>query len=247
MPLVVLPLADFLEAIGPLLVVLFWVLKQVFSSDEEALEDPEQPARRVRIGEDGEIIEEDVEPGEPKSIDDFLEEIRAAEEKPAVAKQMADEAEVVAAPVSVPAGPIDPFEEPPRQKPKPRKQPKRQKSAESPKPRPVVKNEKPRIGSKPGNQNTSDKRFAERTSHLGETIAQADDRIDARLHKKFDHQLGNLDKPIDSASNMGDRTSRSPITLSAQNLREMLSSPSGMRDAIILNEILQRPANRWED
>ncbi len=254
MPFVQLPLADFWEAVGPLLVFVFWILQQVFSASKEEDIEEEKPARRVRIGEDGEIIEEAVDPTQPKSIDDFLREIGATEEPAAGVDQAENEAEVMPSPVAMPARPIDPFEEPPRRKPKQRSQPDRQRTERSrqqrsPKRDQTPPAEKSTKRQRVNQQKLPDGQLTERSSHLGETIASADDRIDARLHQKFDHQLGNLDESDGGeakSTKKSERLSKPTTSMSAKNLRDLLSSPSGMRDAIILNEILTRPSDRWD-
>jgi hypothetical protein len=84
--------------------------------------------------------------------------------------------------------------------------------------------------------------FAERISHLGERVALADDQMSANVHAKFDHAVGRLSgAPIASAF-------QAPIAeiAPARQIADMLSSPTGVRQAIVLGEVLIRPEHRWD-
>lgn len=83
--------------------------------------------------------------------------------------------------------------------------------------------------------------LAEQAAHLGEGIAQSDERLEARLHSKFDDRpnrhrpnllMGAAEKP---------ETSTSPSPTTAESIAAMLKTPEGMRNAVVLNEILRRP------
>lgn len=98
--------------------------------------------------------------------------------------------------------------------------------------------------------NTSD--FGERISHLGEEVDQADDRMEAHMHEYFEHALGDLGATTSRASDStldddgapkgvpGAIKKRPPF-----NFRKLLRSPSSIRDAMILNEVLRRPEDHW--
>ncbi len=88
-------------------------------------------------------------------------------------------------------------------------------------------------------QSIASRSFEDQTSHLGETVAGADERLAARLQAKFDHQVGRLDhedRPVKPAK---------PVSSIAADIAKMLSSPQGVRQAVVLNEILTRPEERW--
>lgn len=89
----------------------------------------------------------------------------------------------------------------------------------------------------------STQQFTERASHLGEETALADDRLEAHLHQKFDHQLGTLTRSTMSAP--ATVTSGPAPTLSPSAVVEMLRSPQQIRNAIILSEVLARPDHQW--
>ena len=89
-------------------------------------------------------------------------------------------------------------------------------------------------------------KLAEHSSRLGEQVAQADERVEARLHQKFDHTLGDL--PARRAQREAadkKRREKNETTSLAEELAAMLATPQGVRQAVILHEVLSRPADRW--
>jgi hypothetical protein len=84
--------------------------------------------------------------------------------------------------------------------------------------------------------------FGWQSSQLGKRIIAEDENFDIQLNAKFDHTVGTLAalRPSDEPAALV-LPSESPVG----QLAAMLSSPSGMRQAIVLNEILQRPIDRW--
>lgn len=95
--------------------------------------------------------------------------------------------------------------------------------------------------------------FDQRAAQLGEETAQADDRLEARLHQTFDHQLGRLQQASTAGPQATARTATdvaAAVTTAAGNemlafLVGALRSPQQVRQAIILSDILQRPEHRW--
>ena len=95
--------------------------------------------------------------------------------------------------------------------------------------------------------------FDQRAAQLGEETAQADDRLEARLHQTFDHQLGRLQQTSTAAPQATARSATdvaASVTTAAGNemlafLVGALRSPQQVRQAIILSDILQRPEHRW--
>ena len=73
--------------------------------------------------------------------------------------------------------------------------------------------------------------------HLAQVVDQADERMAARLHDKFDHQVGRLGQEVVSQEE--------DIAL-ASKLAMLLSQPQSLRQAIILTEVLRSPVERWE-
>ena len=95
--------------------------------------------------------------------------------------------------------------------------------------------------------------FDQRVAQLGEETAQADDRLEARLHQTFDHQKGRLQQTSSASPQATARTATdmaASVTTAAANevllqLVGALRSPQHVRQAIILSDILQRPEHRW--
>ncbi|HJN10250.1 MAG: hypothetical protein QGG09_00045 [Pirellulaceae bacterium] len=96
--------------------------------------------------------------------------------------------------------------------------------------------------------NTSE--FGERISHMGEEIDHADDRMEAHLHGYFEHKLGDLGGETSLASNSSlddDNAGQGPgdQETAAFDIQKLLHSPTNIRDAIVLSEILRKPEDRW--
>ena len=85
--------------------------------------------------------------------------------------------------------------------------------------------------------------IAEHTRHLGEEVDQADDKLEARLHQVFDHQIGQLKKSTMEAAAI--LSSDPAAEGTARDMLQMLRSPQSVRDAIVMAEILRRPEDRW--
>jgi hypothetical protein len=82
-------------------------------------------------------------------------------------------------------------------------------------------------------------------SSLGAEVDQADDRLEARLHKTFDHQIGQL-KDTTTAAPVKEVMQSSDALLASMNLPKLLSNAQTIRNAIVLSEVLNRPEHRWE-
>ena len=82
--------------------------------------------------------------------------------------------------------------------------------------------------------------YADRASHLGEEVGEADERLEEHLHTTFDPMLGTLEhEDLDPSSE--EKSSESSL----QGLQQLLRSKSALRNAIILREIIDRPDHRW--
>jgi flagellar motility protein MotE (MotC chaperone) len=92
-----------------------------------------------------------------------------------------------------------------------------------------------------GHSGASTQQFREEVADLGERVKQADEQFDRQLNQKFDHKLGTLG----SRSSASDQPVESVAATPAANIAAMLASPAGVQQAIIINEILRRPTDRW--
>ena len=88
---------------------------------------------------------------------------------------------------------------------------------------------------------TADADFAERVSHLGESVGQADDKLELRLHQTFDHAVGSLGG-TSITDDVYEASRSQPASLS---IRESLQSINDLRQAIVLSEILTPAFRRW--
>jgi hypothetical protein len=89
----------------------------------------------------------------------------------------------------------------------------------------------------------STRQFSEEVSHLGERVKQADEQFDIQLQQKFDHELSSLAER--RAPQTQAEAAVAPVPSQAAQIAALLASTDGVRQAIVLNEILRRPEDRW--
>ncbi len=84
--------------------------------------------------------------------------------------------------------------------------------------------------------------LARQTSKLGQRIVAEDEQFDVQLKSKFDHKLGTLASSESAAS----AESAAPgVPSPAAELAALLANPAGIRQAVLISEILRRPTDRW--
>ncbi len=83
--------------------------------------------------------------------------------------------------------------------------------------------------------------MAEHAASLGQQIIRDDAQFDVQLKAKFDHTVGTLAGSSVPAVDLVPVAADSP----AAQIAAMLAKPDGVRQAIVLNEILNRPSDRW--
>jgi hypothetical protein len=84
--------------------------------------------------------------------------------------------------------------------------------------------------------------LAAKAGQLGQRIAADDQQFDVQLRSKFDHTVGTLaGTAVPAAADPG---ASAPDTPAAQ-IAAMLREPAGIRQAVLVNEILRRPSERW--
>ena len=95
-------------------------------------------------------------------------------------------------------------------------------------------------------------------SQTESSVSQAGEKLDAHIHKTFDHRLGKLAHQDSIESSRSEETSQPDATVSAaknmaaevmawEDPAAALQDPAKLRQAIILNEILQPPLHRWQE
>jgi hypothetical protein len=83
--------------------------------------------------------------------------------------------------------------------------------------------------------------IAEQSAALGQRIIADDAQFDVQLKAKFDHTVGTLTGSTVPAADLVPVAADSP----AAQIARMLARPEGVRQAMVLNEILNRPSDRW--
>ena len=84
--------------------------------------------------------------------------------------------------------------------------------------------------------------FSRREEHLADEVAQADEKMDEHLRGVFDHRLGQF---AQSSADTGQSGTPEAFSVGAAALIALLTTPQTVRQAIVINEILQRPEQRW--
>jgi len=84
---------------------------------------------------------------------------------------------------------------------------------------------------------------------LGEEVVESDERLEEHLHKAFDHDLGRLGHlPGEAPQAESDQSAPAgpelPATAAA-GFAALMSEATSAGQAIIFNEILRRPEDRW--
>ena len=82
----------------------------------------------------------------------------------------------------------------------------------------------------------------EQPPHLGSRIIEEDKQFDDQLKAKFDHTVGTLSG---AASSTGEPPASPTVDSPARQIAAMLTKPAGVQQAVIINEILTRPSDRW--
>lgn len=83
--------------------------------------------------------------------------------------------------------------------------------------------------------------IASHAEHLGERIQDADDRIAARLQRKFDQDVSKLDDLPTVQDDDVATVTKAEVSGVAKDLVQMLRDPRTIRQAIMVSEILRRP------
>jgi len=95
--------------------------------------------------------------------------------------------------------------------------------------------------------------FGHLGSELGREVKDVDARMEEHLHNVFDHRLGRLAgseaSAVEPSAAAPGPTTTGPAQAVSQNIAAnlvvMLSRPDGVRQAVLVSEILGRPEQRW--
>ncbi len=101
-----------------------------------------------------------------------------------------------------------------------------------------------------GRDLTSDK-FPRRDIELGKKIGKVEQELEQHTHERFDRKVGRIapastqpTTEAQPASQESEAAASMPSTAAA-GLAAMLADTQSLRQAILLNEIIQRPEHRW--
>ena len=89
--------------------------------------------------------------------------------------------------------------------------------------------------------------FQRRRGELGGEVTQADEKFEQRLQGTFEHRLGQLGAATpEPASEMLSASSTGVLGTSIPSgIAALFTTPDSIRQAVVINEILQRPVHRW--
>jgi len=223
--------ADIWQVVFGIIVFVLYSIGQLVSAREQAKKKPAQPRqpRRPQVPQGGPLERQKIErpvAGQGnqeealrREVEDFL---RRAQGKPPRQEQ------------------------PARTQPKlqPRKQPSRLPVAElteSRMPSRASESQQPASDSRREGvaehvaSHLSSQQMIEHAEHLGDEVGLADERLESRLHKKFDRQMGSLKQQSKPTA------PETKELTAAEEVVQLLHKPGGMRQLIIAQEILRRP------
>ncbi|MEX2115165.1 MAG: hypothetical protein WD845_18370 [Pirellulales bacterium] len=90
--------------------------------------------------------------------------------------------------------------------------------------------------------------FAQRAEHLADDIVRADQEMEDHMQAAFGRRVGTLAGETPAASGPVTDVQTSVVTDApspAAAFAQILRTPQGMREAVVLSEILARPEHRW--
>ena len=92
------------------------------------------------------------------------------------------------------------------------------------------------------------RKFKQWQDHLAEDVSQSDEEMERHLQQVFHHRLGTLGGETADASTQGADVQTMVIKdapSAAAAFAQLLRTPEGMRQALVVSEILTRPVDRW--
>jgi hypothetical protein len=99
----------------------------------------------------------------------------------------------------------------------------------------------------------SKEEFVRRTEKLGEEVAESDDKIERHLKSVFDHSVSKIaatpgitaTPPSAKLADAAPQISLATPSVAAGDVAALFGNPLSIRQAVIINEILNRPLERW--
>ena len=212
---------DFIRPAIFIILALFWIVRQVWAGRKAQQQQP--PVRRAPMP----VPAQQQRPNDANvsaEIEEFLRRSSQRREAPKPQRAAA-------------SGP-----KPPRQNDKSRrKEPNRSKAFRDLSDRvETTAGERRPLGSAVGSASLAERQLQPKVT----VNVRPEDKIGAHLSEVFNHEVGHLAKASlsDSTADPAE-VERRPID--TVGLAAMLANREGMRTAVILNEILERPTHRW--
>jgi hypothetical protein len=238
MPQLFAAAGDWLSVLIPLVVSIIWILNQVFSR----LGQPQNPPRDVR------------RPMPPPQAGQRPQQARVDEEIEAFLRRAAQQR----GQPQRPAAPVQTVQTAPSAAPRPLVQraealpsSMRRTSGDALVQVEMVDEEEEGEGmrgisvSEHVQKHLDTRSFEQRASHMTK-VDQADEQLEERLHQAFDHDVGTL-----AAEAKAKQTAEAAATavtapkITAGSVSTMLKDRNSLRNAILMQEILRRPEERW--
>jgi hypothetical protein len=233
---------DWTQVIVPIVVFVIWLINQIANANKgNAPQGPKPQANRPAIPNPRQNR------GPLEEVEQFLRDARKAME----GQQQQRPAQNAPRPA----------QQRPQQRaqtPKPPRLPKQQKKADKSPPRKPL-SEQPRLRPQDSDRELDEiklggsvaqhvsehlgagSKFDERAGRLSHIQQSVDQDIGAHVKSAFDHQVGSLSQQGGGATLDAPALGDNPAT----SILALLRDPQGMRNAIILQEILQPPTHRW--
>ena len=84
--------------------------------------------------------------------------------------------------------------------------------------------------------------IADHADHLGDRILSVDDKVAARIKRKFSHDVSHIDDLPTVLDDKVATATKDEVSQIAVDLVRMLQSPQSVRQAVMISEILKRPS-----
>lgn len=248
LPLVLADIGDVIGSIVGIIFLIVWVIGQLTGAKkEDKVPPPRQPApQRPPAGQQAAGVDQVRD-----QVEDFLrragrQQQKAGAGKPAPAARRLpaarDEIEILLEEV-----PLERQRQPMRAVDKPILQAPRSAPAAAQRRPSAPRGAKPRretLAEHAEQVDASTRALAKRSPKLGQGLVEADHQFDERLAARLDHRVGSLEGR--HAERMQQELPVEAAPTPAAQIAAMLTNPEGIRQAILLNEILRRPTDRWE-
>jgi hypothetical protein len=245
-PLLAINWEEILSFAVGVVVLIVWLVNQISDAKRKQGGAPPPPVEARPQPQRPQPMAEAAAPPDPlrTQIDEFLRRAnqpgqpagRQAQGEASAQRQPAQDEIVVLldeAPTEPRRGPLTPTLRPAAAQPV--RRPRREKRPKDARGKSVAEHVAERIGS-------SSQQFREEVADLGSRVIQADKQFDAQLEQKFSHQLGTLGQ---TATSTAYDTRVADTNSPAAQIAAMLATPDGIRQAMLVNEILRRPSDRW--